>query len=126
MPSIGRPPSRDDLWRALDERECERSGTPVAIHFSAERREFLKLAAASLALAGGACSPPIEQIVPSVRSAEGAVPGVPRYFATAMTLGGYATGVLVESNMGRPTKIEGNPAHPASLGATDVHAQAAI
>src|SRR5206468_318718 len=78
MPSIGRSPI-PDLWRALDEREGARGAAPVTIHFSAERREFLKLAAASLALAGGACSPPVEQIVASVRSAEGTIPGVPRY-----------------------------------------------
>ena len=65
-------------------------------------------------------------IVPYVRQPEDAVPGKPRYFATCTTLGGYATGLLVESHLGRPTKIEGNPDHPASLGATDAFAQASI
>src|SRR5205823_12867624 len=50
----------------------------------------------------------------------------PLYFATAMTLGGFATGLLVRSNEGRPTKIDGNPSHPASLGATGVFEQAAV
>ena len=54
------------------------------------------------------------------------VPGEPLYFATAMPLGGVATGLLVESHMGRPTKVEGNPDHPASLGATDLFAQASV
>jgi molybdopterin-containing oxidoreductase family iron-sulfur binding subunit len=54
------------------------------------------------------------------------VPGEPLFFATAMSLGGIATGLLVESHMGRPTKIEGNPEHPASLGATDALAQASV
>ncbi len=54
------------------------------------------------------------------------MPGKPRYYASAFLLGGYATGVLVESHLGRPTKIEGNPDHPASLGATDAFAQASI
>ena len=92
------------------------------------RRQFLKLMAASLALAGvSACTrQPAERILPYVRQPEDMVPGRPLYFATAMTLDGYATGVLVESHMGRPTKIEGNPDHPASLGATDVYAQASI
>jgi Fe-S-cluster-containing dehydrogenase component len=111
------------LWRSLDELEAGFGDAPLA--FSPGRRDFLKLAAAAAALAGAGCSRPIEEIVPYVH-ATGAAPGVPSYFATAMTLAGYATGVLVESNMGRPTKVEGNPAHPASLGATDIHAQASV
>src|SRR5207244_3216322 len=59
-------------------------------------------------------------------SPEEMVPGKPLFFATAMTLGGTAIGLLVESHMGRPTKIEGNPDHPASRGATDAFAQASV
>ena len=83
---------------------------------------------ASLALAGvTACTrQPPEKIVPYVRQPEEIVPGRPLFFATAMTLGGVATGLLVESHEGRPTKIEGNPQHPGSLGATDIFAQAAV
>ena len=86
------------------------------------RRSFLKLMGASLALAGvSACTrQPTEKIFPYVKAPELIVPGEPLYFATAMPLGGIATGLLVESHMGRPTKIEGNPDHPASLGATDL------
>ena len=93
-----------------------------------DRRQFLKLMGASLALAGlSACTrQPTEYIVPYVRAPEEIVPGRPLFFATAMTLGGLAQGVLVESHMGRPTKIEGNPEHPASLGATDAFAQASV
>ncbi|HXG33597.1 MAG TPA: TAT-variant-translocated molybdopterin oxidoreductase [Bryobacteraceae bacterium] len=92
------------------------------------RRRMLHLLGASLGLAGlTACTKqPPEKIVPYVRAPEDVIPGKPLYFATAMTLGGLATGVLVESHMGRPTKIEGNPQHPASLGATDVFAQASV
>ncbi|MBE3075824.1 MAG: molybdopterin oxidoreductase, partial [Actinobacteria bacterium] len=92
------------------------------------RRQFLKLMSASLALAGvGACTKqPVEQIVPYVRQPEDLVHGRPLFFASAIPFSGYAQPVLVESHMGRPTKIEGNPEHPASLGATDVFAQAAI
>ena len=63
---------------------------------------------------------------PTSGSPRSSIPGKPLFFATAMTLGGVATGLLVESHEGRPTKIEGNPDHPGSLGATDVFAQAAI
>ncbi len=92
------------------------------------RRQFLRLMGASLALAGvSACTKqPPEQIVPYVRAPEEIVPGKPLFFATAIPLGGIATGVLVESHMGRPTKVEGNPDHPASLGGTSAFAQAAI
>src|SRR5712692_905548 len=92
------------------------------------RRGFLKLMGASMALAGmTACTKqPLEPIVPYVREPEEVVPGRPLFFASAFTLGGYASPVLVESHMYRPTKIEGNDQHPASLGGTDVYAQASI
>jgi len=93
------------------------------------RRDVLKLMAASAALAGlTACTKlPTEKIVPYAQQRpENFVPGKPIFYATAMPLGGYATGLLVESHMGRPTKVEGNPSHPASLGAADVFAQASV
>ena len=93
------------------------------------RRSFLKLMSASLALAGvsAACTvQPDELIVPYVRQPEEEIPGRPLFYATAMTLGGVATGLLVESHEGRPTKVEGNPDHPGSLGATDLYAQASL
>jgi molybdopterin-containing oxidoreductase family iron-sulfur binding subunit len=94
------------------------------------RRRFLQLMGASLGLAGvglgGCLRQPDEKIVPYVRQPEDFVPGKPLFFATCTTLCGYATGVLVESHLGRPTKVEGNPDHPASLGATDIFAQASV
>jgi MoCo/4Fe-4S cofactor protein with predicted Tat translocation signal len=92
------------------------------------RRSFLKLMSASLALAGvSACTrQPDEDIVPYVRQPEELVPGKPLFFATAMPFAGSGVGLLVESHEGRPTKIEGNPDHPSSLGATDLFAQASI
>src|ERR1700689_3391233 len=93
-----------------------------------DRRDVLKLAAASAALAGlSACTKlPTEKIVPYVKPPEEIVPGKPLFYATSMQLAGVATGLLVESNMGRPTKIEGNPEHPGSLGGTDVFTQASV
>jgi len=92
------------------------------------RRGFLKIMGASLALAGlSSCvKQPDETIIPYVKQPEIMVPGTPLYFATATVLGGYSRGVLVTSNMGRPTKIEGNPDHPASLGSSDIFMQASI
>jgi MoCo/4Fe-4S cofactor protein with predicted Tat translocation signal len=95
---------------------------------SVDRRDFLKLMGASLALAGMAgCGKPADQyIVPYVKQPDGMVLGKPQHYATVMPFGGDALGVLVESHEGRPTKIEGNPEHPSSQGATDAFAQAAV
>ena len=125
-------------WRSLEElagsphfeellhREFPRYASEWADAVS--RRGFLKLMAASLALAGlsGCAGKPKETIVPYARAPEELEPGKPLFFATAMTLAGSAIGLLVESHEGRPTKIEGNPDHPASLGATDVFSQASL
>jgi MoCo/4Fe-4S cofactor protein with predicted Tat translocation signal len=127
-----------EYWRSLDEiaeteefRELIHREFPQGaseMHDPVGRREFLKLMGASLALAGvTACTKqPPEKIVPYVKQPEALVPGKPLFFATSMPHRGYAAGLLVESHEGRPTKIEGNPDHPASLGATDVFAQASV
>jgi MoCo/4Fe-4S cofactor protein with predicted Tat translocation signal len=93
-----------------------------------DRRDFLKLMGASLALAGlaGCGLPDQTHIVPYVKQPDGVVLGRPNFFATAMPFGADAVGVLVESHEGRPTKIEGNPDHPSSLGATSAMVQASI
>ncbi|MCK8787086.1 4Fe-4S dicluster domain-containing protein [Roseomonas sp. NAR14] len=88
------------------------------------RQAALALLASAATLT--ACGEPPEEIIPAVEQAEDAVPGVPRRFATALPLGGYGRGVVVTSHEGRPTKVAGNPDHPASLGATDVFAEAAV
>jgi len=130
--------SGPEYWRSLEELAdtpeflalLERDFPRQASGFvsAVDRRQFLKLVGASLALAGlNACTrQPEEKVVPYVRQPEEIVPGVPLFYATALPLGGVAAGVLVESHMGRPTKVEGNPDHPSSLGATDAFAQAAV
>jgi MoCo/4Fe-4S cofactor protein with predicted Tat translocation signal len=92
------------------------------------RRNFLKLAGASMALAGlaGCTRQPLEQILPYVRQPEELIPGKPIFYATAMPFAGYGLPLLVETHEFRPTKIEGNPQHQCSLGATDLFAQASI
>ncbi len=126
------------LWRSLDEvAETPEFQDYLHREFPSHasewldpvgRRGFLKLMSASMALAGvTACTvQPQELIVPFVRQPEEEIPGKPLFFATAITQGGVASGLLVESHAGRPTKIEGNPDHPASLGATDLYAQGSI
>jgi MoCo/4Fe-4S cofactor protein with predicted Tat translocation signal len=127
-----------EYWRSLE----ELAGSPAfqeALHRefpkgasewvdSVSRRGFLKVMGASMALAGmtGCVRLPLEPIIPYVRQPEDVIPGRPQFYATAMTLGGYASPLLVESHLGRPTKIEGNDKHPASLGGTDIFAQAHV
>jgi MoCo/4Fe-4S cofactor protein with predicted Tat translocation signal len=95
-----------------------------------ERRTFLKLMGASLALAGlsGCVIQPPEKVIPYVKQPEEETPGKGLWFATAFSLGGIATPLLVRSNEGRPTKVEGNPDHPSNPGgtATDIFSQASI
>src|SRR5690349_24926222 len=88
------------------------------------RRELLELIA--LAGAGCAISEPDQVLVPYARQPPELVPGRSLAYATTSTLDGYVTGVLAQAQGGRPIKIEGNPAHPASLGGTSAYEQAAI
>ena len=136
MPPVNGSDSGKTHWRSLE----ELAGTPEFRAWAEKefplyademlapnRRGFLKVMGASLAFAGlTACRWPAEEIVPFSRRPEGYVPGVPVRYATAMELGGVATGLLVTSYDGRPIKIEGNPSHPVSRGGTDALTQAAV
>ncbi|HEV7426107.1 MAG TPA: TAT-variant-translocated molybdopterin oxidoreductase [Thermoanaerobaculia bacterium] len=116
--------SREDFEQVV---ETEFPAGALALERGVDRRDFVKLMGASMALGGlAACNRPAEKIVPYVRQPENLIPGQPLFFASAMPISGYAHGVLVESHMGRPTKIEGNPDHPSSLGATNSWMQASI
>ena len=95
---------------------------PIALN----RRQALSLLASGIATGLAACSKPSEQIIPYVRIPEGMVPGEAMKFATTLPLSGFGRGVIVTSIDGRPVKVEGNPLHPASLGATDVFSEAAV
>ena len=90
------------------------------------RRQALSLLATGIATSLAACSKPSEQIIPYVRMPEGVFPGEAMKFATTLPLSGFGRGVIVTSIDGRPIKVEGNPLHPTSLGATDVFSEAAI
>ena len=127
-----------EFWRSLEElagktefREMMHREFPKGASEwldAVSRRGFLKLMGSSLALAGmTACTrQPLEPIVPYVRQPEELTPGLPLFYATAFTLGGYGAPVIATSREFRPIKIEGNPDHQANLGGTDVFAQASI
>ncbi|MEP6945502.1 MAG: TAT-variant-translocated molybdopterin oxidoreductase [Acidobacteriota bacterium] len=130
--------SGKQYWRSIE----EHADTPEFREFVAQeypheieewdnslsRRNFVKVMGASLALAGvgGCVIQPPEKIVPYVRPQEGMLPGKPNFFATSMSIGGVAAGLLAKSFEGRPIKVEGNPDHPGSRGATDILSQASI
>ncbi len=125
-----------EFWRSLDQvaqtpefqKIVEDEFVPGTAEWTnaVSRRRLVELLGATLGLAGlTACTrQPEEKIVPYVQAPEDVIPGKPLYFASAVTTTGYATGVLVESHTGRPTRVDGNPEHPASLGATDAITQA--
>jgi MoCo/4Fe-4S cofactor protein with predicted Tat translocation signal len=118
--------AQDPHFDALLHREFPRQASEW--DDAVDRRDFLKLMGASLALAGMAgCGRPDEaHITPYVKQPDGMTLGRPNFYATAMPFAGDAVGVLVESHEGRPTKIEGNPDHPSSLGSTNAFVQASI
>ncbi len=133
-----RPLAGKQYWRSLD----DLADTPEFREFlqrefpkgaaemleGTDRRHFLRIMGASMALAGMGLSGcrrwPQEQIAPFASRPAGRTPGDARQFATSMEIGGVAQGLLVTSYDGRPIEIEGNPEHPINRGATDAFAQA--
>ncbi len=124
-------------WRSLDqladtpkfrqwvEREFPESATDMLD--ASSRRTVLKLMAASFGLAGLAgCRRPVEHIFPIAKGVEDYIPGQAYFYSTVWSIAGQAAGLLVETHDGRPTKIEGNPDHPASRGAATALAQASL
>ncbi|PRP98309.1 Tetrathionate reductase subunit B precursor [Enhygromyxa salina] len=102
----------------------------LVVEGGASRRKFMGLLGASTALAGlsstGCVRKPVQNVMPFAKRPEDLIPGAPTYYATAYQVGGTVMGLLVESQDGRPIKIEGNPQHSGSQGATDVYAQASV
>jgi MoCo/4Fe-4S cofactor protein with predicted Tat translocation signal len=131
------PVTGPEYWRSLDqladtpefrnwvEREFPEDASVVLDGNS--RRTMLKIMAASFGLAGlAACSRPEVRLAPQARGREDYIPGASYNYTSAFALGGHASGVIVQTNEGRPSKIEGNPDHPASLGAATALAQASL
>ncbi|MBI3555008.1 MAG: TAT-variant-translocated molybdopterin oxidoreductase, partial [Deltaproteobacteria bacterium] len=122
---------KPEFWRSLEELHDTpefRANAHREFASDVDRRMFLKLLGASVAVAGvSGCEMIADEVLaPYVEQPPEVTPGNPLYFATAVARDGYARGVVVTSHTGRPTKIEGNPMHPASLGATDAVTQAML
>lgn len=117
--------ANNEEYRKFVEREFPENATELKDGYS--RRNFLQIMGASIALAGfAACRKPVQKIVPFTSMPEYKVAGKQVFYATSSPFLGYTTGLLVETNSGRPTKIEGNDLHPSSKGATNIFQQAAI
>jgi MoCo/4Fe-4S cofactor protein with predicted Tat translocation signal len=124
------------LWSSLEELSDDPAFQvwvdaeyPAAAEFTpTARRQFLKLMGASFALAGlaGCEKSPFVAALPYVDQPENETTGVPRSYATAVTLDGYAQPVLATTWSGRPTKLDGNPDHPVTGGRSDIFMQAAV
>ncbi len=128
---------RQEYWRSLDQLadtpefrqfvEREFPAGASELNDPLTRRKFISLMGASMAMAGLAgCRRPVEKIIPYVNAPEEIVPGVAQYYATTMPFGADAFGLIVESHEGRPTKIEGNPKHPSTMGKSNTFVQASI
>src|SRR4051812_2936877 len=125
-------------WRSLDEladtpgfrAQLEREFPQGAAEWdNGDRRNFLKLMAASFALGGiglAGCRRPERNILPYGKSVEGIIPGLPQYYATAMPVRKVAIPLLAETHQGRPTKLEGNPTYKPHGGSASLQAQASI
>ncbi len=136
-PTLSAATPQDAWWRSVEDYlnttpDDQTAPQPATVsplgELGISRREFMKLMGASMALAGvtGCGQPADEDIVPYVQPPQQGTQGEARHYATAVTLNGYASGVIATSYMGRPVKLEGNPQHPASNGGTDIFTQAAI
>ncbi len=140
MPQVNDKTTGPAYWRSLEEyagdpqvRELlkqEFAGYDPDQMLSVSRRRFMQLMAASMSLAGltlaGCRRWPEEKLAPFTARPDGTTPGVATHYASMTERGGIATGVLIASFDGRPIKIEGNPEHPGSLGATDAFTQADV
>ena len=132
-----KPATGSEYWRSLDQladtpefrqwvqREFPEDASAVLDGNS--RRTMLKIMAASFGLAGlAACSRPEYRLAPQARGRFDYIPGAPYNYTSVFALGGHASGVIVQTNEGRPSKIEGNPDHPISMGAATALAQASV
>ena len=128
LPIAGQPRH----WRGLDEQAAPPApsrelGPEAPPDDATSRRSVLQLLGASAALAAlGGCKPPDDKILPYTRQPPEVTPGNPLHYATASTIDGRATGLLVTAHEGRPTKVEGNPDHPSSRGAVGPLEQASL
>jgi len=134
------PATGKRYWRSFGELNdtpefrqwLEREFPPGAAELNGDewsRRDFLKLMGASMALAGvglTSCRRPELHLVPFTKNVEWTIPGKFLYYATAMPRRTGGIPLIATTVDGRPIKLDGNPLHPASAGATDTFVQASI
>ncbi|TVR13603.1 MAG: 4Fe-4S dicluster domain-containing protein [Balneolaceae bacterium] len=117
--------AQNEEYKNYAEREFPENATELTDQVS--RRSFLRVMGASIALAGFAsCRKPVQKILPYSRQPENMILGEPLFYATSMPFQDSVTGLLITNNEGRPSKVEGNPDHPASGGRTNIYHQASM
>ncbi|MDZ7715845.1 MAG: TAT-variant-translocated molybdopterin oxidoreductase [Balneolaceae bacterium] len=117
--------AKNEEYQKFEEREFPENATELDDKVS--RRSFLRVMGASVALAGfAACRRPVQKILPYSKQPEEVIPGVPLFYASAMPFQDALTGLVIENHEGRPTKVEGNELHPASLGSSSKFNQASM
>ena len=139
MPSMKPDLERRVYWRSIAQQTASQPCAAAGDEFVAyqpptadgpTRRQFMSIMAAALGLAGltltGCRRWPEQEILPFSARPEGTAPGEALWYATMLERDGVATGVRALCYDGRPIKLEGNPAHPDSLGATDAITQANV
>ncbi|MGQ0506182.1 MAG: TAT-variant-translocated molybdopterin oxidoreductase, partial [Myxococcaceae bacterium] len=135
-PNLSGSPFDREYWTSINEKVNGYTHDEIGPEFpqgadelnGVGRRDFVKLMGASLAFAGvtGCTSPTREKILPYNHKPPEVTPGNALHYATAFTVDGHATGLLVTAFEGRPTKVEGNPDHPTTLGASGIAEQASL
>ncbi|MEQ9824397.1 MAG: TAT-variant-translocated molybdopterin oxidoreductase [Puniceicoccaceae bacterium] len=118
---VDSPEFKEWLHREFPEGASELNGV--------NRRNFLKVMAASLSLAGvgmAGCRQPRRHVLPYAKQPENVIQGVPNFFSSSMPMPWGNIPVIVESHQGRPTKVEGNPSFTRYRGATDAFTQASV
>ncbi len=109
------------------------------------RRKFIQLSVVGSAVAATGCRPLSRyspglyraevtgqyggydnRVYPYLNQPDGLMDGVPQYFATVCQMCPAGCGLLIRTMGGRALKVEGNPAHPVSQGASCARGQTAL
>jgi len=90
------------------------------------RRTFMTVLSASMAMAAASCRRPEHKLVASTTPTEYQIPGLPNYYTSVYQHKNAAIGLVIKAREGRPIKVDGNPKHSASLGKSSAFMQGTL